>query len=87
LGIAVLTLGFIFGIRDTWVNWVVINGSAADGAILGVFTAVPAMCVLACIVQSRKRTRSASATLFRAGMVALLVGCPATLILAVVAAY
>jgi vacuolar-type H+-ATPase subunit I/STV1 len=87
LGVAVLVLGLIFGIRDAWVNWVGINGSAADGALLAVFTGVPAICVLACLVQSRKRTRSTSATLFRAGMVALLVGCPVTLALAVAAAY
>jgi hypothetical protein len=87
LAALVLALGLILGIRDTWVEWRGVNGSSAGGAWLAVFTAVPAACVLACFIRSRRRSRSTSSTLFRAGMVGLLVGLPVMLMLAVAAAY
>ena len=82
-----LAVGLIFGIRDAWVTAWGLNGSIAGGLEIAVFTLIPITSVIFSVTISRRHADSRSATLKRAGVVAILVGLPVAVIMAIGAAY
>lgn len=86
-GGTVLIASLIFGLRDAWVSARGVNGTVAGGLLIGLFMFIPIVCVLSCVLISRRRGRDRSSTLLRGGLVALAAGIPVALLLIIGAAY
>jgi len=87
IGLFLLVVGLVFGIRDAWISARGVNGSIAGGLAVGLISLLPIACVFLCVAISRRQAQGRSSTLLRAGTVAVVVGLPVALFLVIGAAY